>query len=207
MALGLFATAKPNSPLSGASTAASAHPPDSTNPDNKGILLAHIVSTKCDSEVVTDESMDFPPEWRQGVSEHDRRGHQEKGRTIALHSLGVLPAYQRIGLGRTILKSYIQRMETSGVADRIALLAHGPLVEYYETFGFVNKGESVAQFGGGGWNDMVDSTHVNFQSTILTLLRCTTSPILALVVREYLLEETMWVSKGLRLDVSQTLAG
>ena len=154
----MFATAKPGSPLSSALTAASAHPPDSTNPENKGILLAHVVSTKCDSEVVTDESMDLPSDWRQGVSEYDRRGHQEKGRTIALHSLGVLPAYQRIGLGRTILKSYIQRTETAGVADRIALIAHGPLVEYYEAFGFVNKGESAAQFGGGGWNDMVDFT-------------------------------------------------
>lgn len=158
MALGLFATAKPDSPLSRASTAASARPPDSTKPDNKGVLLAHVVATECDSEVVTDESMDFPSDWRQGVPAHDRRGHQEKGRTIALHSLGVLPAYQRIGLGRTILRSYIQRMETAGVADRIALLAHGPLVKYYEKFGFVNKGESAAQFGGGGWNDMVDST-------------------------------------------------
>ena len=160
MALGLFATAKPNSPLSSASTAASAHPPDSTRPDNKGILLAHIVATKCDGEVVTDEAMDFPPEWRRGVSVHDRRGHQEKGRTIALHSLAVLPAYQRIGLGRTIMKSYIQRMESAGVADRIALIAHGPLIGYYETLGFVNKGESAAQFGGGGWNDMVEPTHV-----------------------------------------------
>ena len=160
MALGLFATAKPSSPLNSALTAASARPPDSTNPDNKGILLAHIVATKCDGEVVSDEAMDLPPDWRQGLSAQDGRGHQEGGRTIALHSLGVLPTYQRIGLGRTIMKSYIQRLETAGVADRIALLAHGHLIEYYGTLGFVNKGESAAQFGGGGWNDMVDSTHV-----------------------------------------------
>ena len=208
MALGLFATAKPDSSLSSASTAATAHPPDSTNPDNKSILLAHIVSTKCDSVVVTDESMDFPPDWRQSVSEHDRRGHQEKGRTIALHSLGVLPAYQRMGLGRTVLKSYIQRMETAGVADRIALIAHGHLVEYYESFGFVNKGESAAQFGGGGWNDMVDSAHVIPQSMILTLLRSTNLPTLALVVRAYLSDENNAVSRvRSKVRCPQTLAG
>ena len=98
--------------------------------------------------------MDYPPEWRHGVQASDHRGHQEEGRTIALHSLAVLPAYQRMGLGKTIMRSYIQRMETSGIADRIALLAHGHLIEYYESLGFVNKGESAATFGGGGWNDM-----------------------------------------------------
>ena len=156
MTLGLFATAGPNSPLSSAPTAAYAHPPDSKAPGKKGVLLAHVVATKCNDKTVSDESMDFPPEWRKGVSESDRRGHQEHGRTIALHSLAVIPAYQRIGLGKTIMRSFIQRMETSGVADRIALLAHNHLVAFYESFGFVNRGESAAQFGGGGWNDMVN---------------------------------------------------
>lgn len=142
-----------------------------------------MVATKCDGEVVTDESMDLPPEWQRGAPEHDRRGHREEGRTIALHSLAVLPAYQRIGLGRTIMKSYIQRMETAGVADRIALLAHGHLVEYYETFGFVNKGESAARFGGGGWMDMVDSMHVcGFPINHTDPRRSTSSPTLALAV-------------------------
>lgn len=143
--------------MNSASTAASARPPDSADPDKKGVLLAHVVATKCDGQAVTDESMDFPPEWQHGVEKSDRRGHQEKGRTIAVHSLAVLPAYQRMGLGKTVMKSYIQRLETSGIADRIALLAHDHLIEYYESFGFVNKGESVAQFGGGGWKEMVNS--------------------------------------------------
>lgn len=30
-----------------------------------------------------------------------------------------------------------------------------PLVPYYEKLGFVSKGPSKAQFGGGGWFDMV----------------------------------------------------
>lgn len=51
--------------------------------------------------------------------------------------------------------AYIQRMETHGVADRIALIAHEELIPYYESLGFENKGKSEAQFGGGGWFALV----------------------------------------------------
>lgn len=53
------------------------------------------------------------------------------------------------------MKAYLDRLKHQDVADRAALLAHGPLIGYYERFGFVRKGESQAQFGGGGWFDMV----------------------------------------------------
>lgn len=82
-------------------------------------------------------------------------GHDESGRTICLHSLAVLPEFQGKGLARTLVESYVQRMESQSVGDRIALLAHGHLVKFYEGLGFVNKGESEATFGGGGWVDMV----------------------------------------------------
>ena len=48
-----------------------------------------------------------------------------------------------------------QRMETSGIADRIALLAHDHLVEMYEGMGFEGGGKSNVRFAGGGWNDLV----------------------------------------------------
>lgn len=82
-------------------------------------------------------------------------GHKEIGRTICVHSLAVLPEYQRKGLGKTLMKAYIQRMESHGVADRLALIAHEELVPYYEQFGYENRGKSDATFGGGGWYDMV----------------------------------------------------
>lgn len=31
------------------------------------------------------------------------------------------------------------------------------LVSYYERFGFKRQGESKAEFGGGGWHDMVNT--------------------------------------------------
>ena len=82
-------------------------------------------------------------------------GHKENGRTICIHSLAVLPQYQNSGLGMTLMKSFLQRTESHGIADRAALITHKELIPYYEGFGFENKGESKCQFGGGGWYDMV----------------------------------------------------
>ena len=111
--------------------------------------------------------MDIPRNWRElqgsADSNTDVRGHQEHGRTIALHSLGVLPPYRGRGLAKMIMKSYQQRMETSGIADRIALLAHDHLVKMYKDMGFEDRGKSGAKFGGGGWNDLV-RTHVEHKT-------------------------------------------
>lgn len=82
-------------------------------------------------------------------------GHKEEGMTVCIHSLAVLPQYQRRGLGKTLMEAYLQRVESHGVADKAALISHEHLIPYYESFGFVNKGQSQAQFGGGGWYDMV----------------------------------------------------
>ena len=53
------------------------------------------------------------------------------------------------------MKSYQQRMETSGIADRVALLAHDHLVQMYEGMGYEAQGKSNVRFAGGGWNDLV----------------------------------------------------
>lgn len=99
--------------------------------------------------------MEYPLDWPAGVTSNESRGHQEHGRTLSIHSLAALPEFKGRGLGKIVMKSYIQRMESSGIADRIALLTHDPLVGYYEALGFQNIGKSEVSFGGGGWNDMV----------------------------------------------------
>lgn len=109
------------------------------------------------------EAKPEPPQSHHPSDPHDPRneqlaiirGHNPYGRTIHLHSLAILPQHQKRGLGKTLIKSYMSRIEGSGIADRIALLAHGPLVGFYESLGFKKKGESPAKFGGGGWVDMV----------------------------------------------------
>lgn len=115
-----------------------------------------IVATKSDASSVTDESMDYPPKYRDAsLGPSERRGHHEHGRTICIHTLAVLPALQKQGLGKILMKSYQQRMETSGIADRITLLAHDYLIKMYEGMSFADKGKSEVRFGGGGWNNLV----------------------------------------------------
>jgi GNAT superfamily N-acetyltransferase len=88
------------------------------------VLLAHIVATLSHDMVVTDNAMDYPPDWN---SEHPARaivGHQEGGRTVCVHSLGVLPSFQGLGLGRILMTAYIQQISGAGIANRIAIVAH-----------------------------------------------------------------------------------
>lgn len=133
-------------------TAKTANTTDSSAPSRKGVLLAHVIVTKTRNELVSDDDMKVPS--KSGMD--DGVGHQEDGRTIAIHSLAVLPGYQKKGLGTILMKDYIQRMVESETADRIAILTYGNLVRWYQdTFGFQRKGESGTTFGGGEWVDMV----------------------------------------------------
>lgn len=69
--------------------------------------------------------MDYPRDWESGSTDDLKIGHHEDGRTISIHSLGVLPSYQGAGIGRTIMMAYMQQMNCAGIADRLALIAHG----------------------------------------------------------------------------------
>jgi ribosomal protein S18 acetylase RimI-like enzyme len=142
------------------------------------VLVGHCLSTKVLGEIVTDNSMSLPPEYDPTSSSYtdplatryasssippeqrrkpakSEKGHQEEGLTIGLHSLAVHPDFQRQGYGTILLKDYIARMKNAATADRISLIAHKEFIPYYEGFGFRNRGESKATFGGGGWYDMV----------------------------------------------------
>jgi ribosomal protein S18 acetylase RimI-like enzyme len=86
------------------------------------VLLAHIVATRCCGETITDKDMDFPKDWRDLNGKCTDVGHQEKGRTIAVHSVAVLPRVQGCGIGKMLIKSYLQQMKNSGLADQVSLL-------------------------------------------------------------------------------------
>ncbi|KAI8223150.1 Polyamine N-acetyltransferase 1 [Colletotrichum sp. SAR 10_96] len=118
---------------------------------------AHVVSTLGNGPVVTDADMSYPVNWRdQESSKSSGLGHQVMGRTVCLHSFAVAPKLQGCGLGKLMMKSYLQQINNSGVADRVALICQDQyLVSYYKRFGFRHVGESRASFAGGGWNDMV----------------------------------------------------
>ncbi|TKA31441.1 hypothetical protein B0A50_02288 [Salinomyces thailandicus] len=171
LSLGLFTSQTPNDPqtpiTTPTSTASTASPVYSPAPHRKAVLLAHLIVTKTTHPTVQDSDMEIPPEASSNNNPSNPsnqppnptptspRGHNQAGRTLALHSLAVLPAYQNRGLGRTLLLAFLQRTEALDLGDRVALLAHEALVPFYEKFGFVKQGRSACGFGGGGWWDMV----------------------------------------------------
>ncbi|OBT57345.1 hypothetical protein VE04_02522 [Pseudogymnoascus sp. 24MN13] len=128
-------------------------PPAPTTPS--AVCCAHVVAARTRDGLATDVAMDYPRDWESIKRDEREEGHHEDGRTICVHSLAVLPEFQGSGIGRTIMMAYMQQMNGAGIADRLAIIAHGPLVPYYEKLGFVSKGPSEAQFGGGGWIDMI----------------------------------------------------
>jgi len=154
LSLGLFTTATPGS-LEAATLATSNIVETGRENGALGVLLAHVVATRGTEDVVTDEAMDYPRDWNSEHPKPSTKGHREDGRTICLHSFAVLPNFQGKALGRTLLAAYIGLMKDSGIADRIALIAHEHMVPFYERLKFVNKGPSKAEFGGGNWIDMV----------------------------------------------------
>ncbi|EEQ29409.1 acetyltransferase [Microsporum canis CBS 113480] len=138
--------------------------PERSTPGNnkpKAVLLAHILATRTTSPVITNATMEIPKDWRNKKSALPRSsdeepiGHQDEGSTIAIHSLAVLPEHQDKGLGKLLIKSYIQRIQDAKIADRLVLLAHDHLLPFYTSLGFENIGRSKCTFGGGGWNDLV----------------------------------------------------
>ncbi|KAI0458727.1 hypothetical protein F5B21DRAFT_459236 [Xylaria acuta] len=145
-------------------TLRTAHPVESGRNDGAvSVLLAHIVATRSRDDVVTDDAMDYPRDYKVAKdNDHDgsnsnkpQVGHQETGRTLCVHSLAVHPKLQGVGLGKLIVKSYMQQVKNSALADRIALICQEYLVNYYKRFGFSHAGTSKANFSGGGWHDMV----------------------------------------------------
>lgn len=135
--------------------------PDQEKP--QATLVAHILATRTPAPFVTDASMQLPDNWQRRSSTLPNEsgveppGHQDQGSTIAVHSLAVLPEHQGKGLGKTLMKAYVQRIGDAKIADRIALLSHDHLIAFYESLGFVNHGKSDCTFGGGGWSNLVSS--------------------------------------------------
>ncbi|KAF3043818.1 hypothetical protein E8E12_010559 [Didymella heteroderae] len=154
---GLFSSAYPTAPGSlGAIQKKRAFPSvDSRDSDRKRILLGHIISTKSTFNLVTDDSMDYPKDFRTNYQLTPSIGHNEDGETICLHSLCIHPDFASQGLGQILLKSYVQRIKDSGVAKRIALLCRERLIGFYQKAGFKKVGPSKCQYGGGNWFDMV----------------------------------------------------
>ncbi|KAI8624495.1 hypothetical protein F5Y19DRAFT_480515 [Xylariaceae sp. FL1651] len=104
-----------------------AHPVETGRNDGAvSVLMAHIVATRSHGEVVTDNAMDYPRDYKTAKNKPNASspnvGHQETGRTICIHSLAVDPKLQGVGMGKLIVKAYMQQVKNSALADRIILI-------------------------------------------------------------------------------------
>lgn len=91
--------------------------------DSKNVMFAQVIATLGKHAFVTDDDILLPEDWRDAqTSQGSSFGHQPSGRTICLHSFCVCPETRGIGLGKSAMKAYIQMMNQSDVADRIALI-------------------------------------------------------------------------------------
>lgn len=124
LCLGIFCTALPGSDLK-VETLATGKPVETSRKNGAiSVLIGHVIAAKLTSSLVTDDSMAFPKDWDSENPAPSPLGHQESGRTIALHSVAILPHFQGRGLGRVLMMAYMQQMNGAGIADRLALIAH-----------------------------------------------------------------------------------
>ncbi|SPQ23704.1 b9caec81-fd07-40dd-a873-22daab84fcf0 [Thermothielavioides terrestris] len=157
VSLGLFVTIAPEQAKDlGIETLALARPVETGRADGAvSVLLAHAISTRTHGDVVTDADMDYPKDWRaRSARVAEPVGHQEGGKTVALHSFAVLPRVHRCGLGQMLMRAFLDQMKSCGLVQRVALICQEHLATYYQRSGYKCLGKSEAQFGGGGWYNM-----------------------------------------------------
>lgn len=128
--------------------------------DNEKRLIGYICSTLSKSETLTHESMTT---------------HDPDGKTICVHSVCVDPEHQRRKIGSSLLKGYVRRW-MDGPYDRISLLAHEELIEFYASAGFKLIGKSEVVHGSKPWFELRYSLQsqipdVTTQRRILEVLR------------------------------------
>lgn len=115
-------------------------------------LVGHILGTKIPkssstaSTFITLESMG--------------KTHSESSETIGIHSVVISKNYQRKNLATLLLTDYIQKLSNQEVGKKIAIIAHEPLVPFYERVGFKVVGENTdvskdATFANVKWIDMI----------------------------------------------------
>jgi GNAT superfamily N-acetyltransferase len=143
---------------------------DCPEEDVRRLMFVHIIATLGCSPVVTDEDMDYPKNWLNilhGIekSPSELVGHRPDGRTVCIHSIAVCPRLQGLGLGTATLKSYVQRMNSSGLADRVALICRKSEIRFFQKCGFRNIGRSDTKTLTGEFYNMVRCYSTSMQST------------------------------------------
>ncbi|KAJ5217215.1 hypothetical protein N7468_010223 [Penicillium chermesinum] len=130
--------------------------------EGKEQLIGHIIGMRVPTKEITEGSMHMPENWRERPSDQayivdgQLIGNDPHGKTIAIHSVVISPQYQGNGVGKALVKAYIEFIkETQVDTDGIVLIAHDYLIKFYEGAGFVNHGLSACRFAGETWYDLV----------------------------------------------------
>ncbi|KMT22486.1 GNAT family N-acetyltransferase [Clostridium cylindrosporum] len=80
--------------------------------------------------------------------------HNPKGDYQTIFGLNVAPDYRRQGIAAMLMNHMIKVSKASG-RKGIILTCKDKLINYYEKFGFINKGISNSVHGGAKWYDMI----------------------------------------------------
>lgn len=84
---------------------------------------------------------------------YSTRHHIPAGENLAVFGLDVLPDYRCRGIAAQLMTHFIKVAKTTG-RKNIILTCKVRLVQYYESFGYVNNGVSGSTHGGSQWFDM-----------------------------------------------------
>ncbi|KAJ5378038.1 uncharacterized protein N7496_005447 [Penicillium cataractarum] len=125
--------------------------------------IGHVIGARISSPQITESSMGMPENW-QSLPRHEpvvvngeTVGNDPHGGNVAIHSVVTIPEFQGRGIGKAMVKAYIEYIREMGGGNggSIVLIAHDYLVRFYEQTGFENRGVSECRFAGGVWYDLV----------------------------------------------------
>lgn len=79
--------------------------------------------------------------------------HKDENKSLVIFGLDVHPNYQKQGIATELMKNFI-KFAKSEKKDYILLTCKKHLINFYESFGYVNDGISKSNHGGAKWYDM-----------------------------------------------------
>lgn len=126
--------------------------------------IGHVIGARISSNTITEASMGMPEDWQSlpvsepVVVDGQTVGNDPSGGNVAIHSVVTIPEFQGKGIGRDMVKAYVEYIrEEARDVKSIVLIAHDYLIRFYEQAGFENRGTSECRFAGGVWTDLVCS--------------------------------------------------
>lgn len=82
--------------------------------------------------------------------------HNDNGKWQSVFGLAVAPEFRKNGYAGKLIQHLIEKARADG-REGVTLTCKAYLVDYYEKYGFVNRGISGSVHGGEVWHDMTIS--------------------------------------------------